>query len=43
MQVSQALTIWLGDHRSNFREKALRAYLAVFSNLSRDFGERNLH
>ena len=42
MQVSKAITIWLEYHKSHSRDNTLRAYHAVLSNFSREFGERNL-
>jgi integrase/recombinase XerD len=42
MQVSRAVTIWLEYHKSNSKENTLKAYMAVLSNFSMDFGERNL-
>ena len=42
MQVSKAITIWLEYHKSHSRDNTLRAYQAVLSNFSREFGERNL-
>ena len=42
MQVSKAIEIWLEYHKSNSRENIRKAYQVVFSNFSREFGERDV-
>jgi len=43
MQASQAVTTWLEYHKSNSKQNTLRAYQAVLSDFSRDFGEKEIN
>ena len=42
MKITQAGKLWLDYHRSNSQKNAVKAYEALLSRFSQDFGEKSL-